>query len=105
MWPDSKRAVDVKTAAAIAAVARDGGATPVGVFVSENADAIAEACDAARLSVAQLHGDGARAAMLLLPSALQVSAHVCRKCPHALAVFCGGNEKPLSTGLNRTWIY
>ena len=73
MWPGSKRAVDVKTAAAIAAVARDGGATPVGVFVNENADEIADACEAARLPVAQLHGDGARAAMLLLPSALQVS--------------------------------
>ncbi len=79
MWPDSKRAVDVKTAAAIAAVARDGGATPVGVFVSESADAIAEACQAAGLPVAQLHGDGARAAMLLLPSALQV--RVCQASP------------------------
>ena len=76
MWPDSKRAVDVKTAAAIAAVARDSGATPVGVFVSENAGAIADACEAARLPVAQLHGDGARAAMLLLPSTLQASTCV-----------------------------
>ena len=73
MWPSSKRAVEVRTAAAIAAVANDGGAVPVGVFVSENADAIAKACEAASLPVAQLHGDGARAAMLLLPSALQVS--------------------------------
>jgi phosphoribosylanthranilate isomerase len=45
MWQGSKRAVDTKTAAAIAAVARDSGAVPVGVFVSENADAIADACE------------------------------------------------------------
>ena len=55
MWQGSKRAVDVRTAAAIAAVARDSGAVPVGVFVNENADAISDACQVAPSLSAQAH--------------------------------------------------
>ena len=72
MWQKAKRAVDAKTAAAIAAVARDGGAAPVGVFVDETYDEIVERCELAGISTAQLHGDGARATLQLLPSALEV---------------------------------
>ena len=57
-------------AAEIAAAAREGGAEPVGVFVEEGAAAIEAACDAAGLRTAQLHGDGARAALRTLPERL-----------------------------------
>lgn len=52
--------------------ARSGGARPVGVFVDEDAATIARRCDAAGLAFAQLHGDGARAALFDLPLALPV---------------------------------
>ena len=57
-------------AAEIAAAAQEGGAEPVGVFVEEGAAAIEAACDAAGLRTAQLHGDGARAALRTLPERL-----------------------------------
>jgi phosphoribosylanthranilate isomerase len=44
----------------------------VGVFVDEDAEAIASACATARLDAAQLHGDGARAAFAALPTDLPV---------------------------------
>lgn len=73
MWQGAKRAVDAKTSAAIAAVARDGGAVAVGVFVDESFDQIIHRCELAGISTAQLHGDGARASLQLLPSTLEVS--------------------------------
>ena len=44
----------------------------VGVFVDEDAASIASACADAGLDLAQLHGDGARAAYLALPPSLPV---------------------------------
>eukprot|EP00976_Prorocentrum_cordatum_P105164 1194174-Prorocentrum_minimum.AAC.2 len=38
IWPKSKRSIGVEIAKEVAAAAREGGAEPVGVFVSENAD-------------------------------------------------------------------
>ena len=72
MWPKAKRAVSDETAAAIAAAAARGGAAAVGVFVDEDAPTIARRCAAAGLKVAQLHGDGARAALAGLPADLSV---------------------------------
>ena len=44
----------------------------VGVFVDEDADTIARACEEAELDLAQLHGPGARDALLGLPRSLEV---------------------------------
>mmetsp|Transcript_57368 Transcript_57368/g.181616 ORF Transcript_57368/g.181616 Transcript_57368/m.181616 type:complete len:217 (+) Transcript_57368:1304-1954(+) len=54
----------------IAAAAKEGGATPVGVFVKEGAPELVEACDAAGLSYVQLHGDDARAGLSKIPMKL-----------------------------------
>jgi phosphoribosylanthranilate isomerase len=72
MWPKAKRAVSDEVAAAIVAAAAARGAAAVGVFVDEDAATIARRCRAAGLGVAQLHGDGARAALAGLPGDLQV---------------------------------
>eukprot|EP00199_Chlamydomonas_sp_CCMP681_P005505 CAMPEP_0119105080 /NCGR_PEP_ID=MMETSP1180-20130426/3136_1 /TAXON_ID=3052 ORGANISM="Chlamydomonas cf sp, Strain CCMP681" /NCGR_SAMPLE_ID=MMETSP1180 /ASSEMBLY_ACC=CAM_ASM_000741 /LENGTH=243 /DNA_ID=CAMNT_0007090037 /DNA_START=266 /DNA_END=997 /DNA_ORIENTATION=- len=64
MWPKAKRSVSDAVAMQIANVAKQHGAQPVGVFVDESADLIVERCDRAGITVAQLHGDGARAALL-----------------------------------------
>lgn len=72
MWPKAKRAVSDGAAAAIAAAARRHGAAAVGVFVDEDAATITRRCRAAGVGVAQLHGDGARAALQGIPSDLQV---------------------------------
>ena len=40
IWPKSKRSIGVEIAKEVAAAAREGGAEPVGVFVSENADEV-----------------------------------------------------------------
>jgi phosphoribosylanthranilate isomerase len=73
MWPQAKRAVSDETAAAIAAAARRHGAQAVGVFVDEDAATIARRCGAAGVGVAQLHGDGARAALDGVPPELEAS--------------------------------
>ena len=85
MWKKAKRAVNAETAAAIAAVARDGGAVPVAVFVDEDCDEIVGRCALAGISTAQLHGDGARATLQLLPSALEVWGGVATHPPTASA--------------------
>ncbi|GBF94406.1 phosphoribosylanthranilate isomerase [Raphidocelis subcapitata] len=72
MWPKAKRAVSDETASAIAATAARHGALAVGVFVDEDAATIAARCGRAGIPVAQLHGDGARAALGGLPERLQV---------------------------------
>jgi hypothetical protein len=48
------------------------GAQPVAVFVEENAADITRACAAADVSIAQLHGDGAKGALGDLPPDLKV---------------------------------
>ncbi|PNH06611.1 N-(5'-phosphoribosyl)anthranilate isomerase 3, chloroplastic, partial [Tetrabaena socialis] len=72
MWQKAKRAVSAETAAAIAGVARRGGARAVGVFVDEDAATISARCLAAGIPVAQLHGDGARSALPDLDPSLEV---------------------------------
>lgn len=73
VWPKSKRSVCVSLAREIAAAARENGAEPVGVFVDESAAEIERACSDADLTIAQLHGDGARASLLQgLPESLKV---------------------------------
>ncbi|XP_024400671.1 N-(5'-phosphoribosyl)anthranilate isomerase 1, chloroplastic isoform X2 [Physcomitrium patens] len=73
VWPKSKRSVTVSLAQEIAAAARENGAEPVGVFVDEDAEQIERACNDAKLGIAQLHGDGARASLLQgLPESLKV---------------------------------
>jgi phosphoribosylanthranilate isomerase len=73
MWPGARRAVPPAQAASIAAAGRAAGAKAVvGVFVDEDADAIVAACSAAGITTAQLHGDGARAALPHLPPHLSV---------------------------------
>ncbi|CAM6104408.1 unnamed protein product [Calypogeia fissa] len=72
MWPHSKRSVkSMSLAREICAAAQEFGAEPVGVFVSESASEIERVCDAAGLSFAQLHGDGARASILELSRSLK----------------------------------
>jgi phosphoribosylanthranilate isomerase len=72
MWPKAKRAVSDATAASISAAAVAGGALPVGVFVDEDAATINQRCRASGISIAQLHGDGARQALQALDPELQV---------------------------------
>jgi len=72
MWPKAKRSVSDATAAQIAAAAARHGAEAVGVFVDEDADTISRRCKAAGIRLAQLHGDGARAALPGIPADLQV---------------------------------
>ncbi|KAL6749425.1 hypothetical protein V8C86DRAFT_2847270 [Haematococcus lacustris] len=68
MWPKAKRAVCDTVAQQIALAAKRGGAQAVGVFVDESADTILARCAAADIEIAQLHGDGARAAAAALQS-------------------------------------
>ncbi|KAK9822225.1 hypothetical protein WJX81_001438 [Elliptochloris bilobata] len=72
MWQRGRRAVSPATAQRIAAVAHRHGVQAVGVFVDEDAVSIATACTDAGLDMAQLHGNGARAAYLALPPELPV---------------------------------
>jgi phosphoribosylanthranilate isomerase len=77
MWPKAKRAVSDGAAREVAAAARAGGALPVGVFVDEGAAEIERRCRASGLRAAQLHGDGARAALAELdPEAVPVVVYV-----------------------------
>lgn len=71
LWPKSKRSVAFDVAAEIASKAKEGGAVPVGVFVDESAEEIIAACDAVGIDHAQLHGDGARAALKDLPTRIR----------------------------------
>jgi phosphoribosylanthranilate isomerase len=59
-------------AAQISAAAKENGAEPIAVFVDESAADIIEACAAADISIAQLHGDVARGALGDLPPDLRV---------------------------------
>ena len=72
LWPRAKRSISSSTAREVAAAARRHGAEPVAVFVDEAADTIARVCREADVRVAQLHGDGARAALPHLPPDLAV---------------------------------
>ena len=76
LWPGSKRSVkDGAEAKRICDEARAGGARSVGVFVSECAAEVVAACEAAGADLAQLHGDGARAALPELLSARERGEH------------------------------
>lgn len=72
MWRKAKRAVSASTAKDIASLAADYGIKSVGVFVDESAQQIQEACGAAGVHVAQLHGQQSRQALFSLPESLQV---------------------------------
>lgn len=61
LWPHSRRSISLRTATEIAAVAHDAGATPVAVFVDEDAQTIAHVCKHSNIAVAQLHGPDSRA--------------------------------------------
>ncbi len=88
LWPNAKRSISTEVAAEIATITKAKGARPVrpagwrvfsvpawlsaslsaprvmcwqvGVFVDEDAETIVRKCKAAGISIAQLHGDGAR---------------------------------------------
>ena len=94
LWPKSKRSVAPAAAAAIAAAAREGGAEPVGVFVDEDAAQIVAACQAAGVQIAQLHGDGARAALPALPSSLRVIWVVAADADGKLSTPLPGDQHP-----------
>ncbi|KAL4452784.1 hypothetical protein ABPG75_008446 [Micractinium tetrahymenae] len=72
LWPRAKRSVGGSVAAGIAAAARRHGAEPVGVFVDEDAATIERVCAETGVRIAQLHGDGARAAVPHLSPDLSV---------------------------------
>jgi phosphoribosylanthranilate isomerase len=77
MWPKAKRMVSDQTAKEIADASRARGALPVGVFVDEGAAEIERRCRASGLRAAQLHGDGARAALRELdPEVVPVVVYV-----------------------------
>ena len=71
MWQKAKRAVSASTAKDIASLAGDMGIKSVGVFVDESAQQIQDACVAAGVHVAQLHGGPSREALFGLPESLQ----------------------------------
>lgn len=60
LWPGSRRNVNTATARQIATVAKDAGATPVGVFVDQNVSSISTMCEESNLPIAQLHGPACR---------------------------------------------
>lgn len=68
LWPKSKRSVTVDIAEDIAHAVRLHKAEPVGVFVDEDALTMEKCCNAANISIAQLHGEKARLSLLKLPS-------------------------------------
>ena len=70
--PRFRRFVDLKTTKQIAAIAHRAGIPIVGVFVDEDAEAIALRSSQADLDLVQLHGDTARSALPGLPRQLQV---------------------------------
>ena len=73
LWPRARRSVPPAAARSIVAAGRAAGAKQVvGVFVDEDAAAIEAACVSAGVTVAQLHGDGARAALPHLPAWMEV---------------------------------
>ncbi|KAL4858962.1 N-(5'-phosphoribosyl)anthranilate isomerase 1 [Chlorella vulgaris] len=72
LWPKAKRSIPAAVARQVAAAARAHGAEPVGVFVDEDAATIASMCEESDVLIAQLHGDGARAALPALPTHLSV---------------------------------
>ncbi len=76
LWPNAARSVTVAAAADIAQASLEHGARPVAVFVDEDADTIARVCLEAGISIAQLHGDGARASHADLPPTLEVGLRV-----------------------------
>lgn len=67
MYKASKRYVDLKTAATIAAAAKRGGAIPVAVCVNQTAQEIIKLCNDSDISVVQLHGDVSREQQAQLP--------------------------------------
>ena len=71
LWPKAKRSIPPSTAKAIAAAARQHGASPVAVFVDEDAETIIRVCQESDVDIAQLHGDGARSALPFLPTTLR----------------------------------
>ncbi|PRW61333.1 N-(5 -phosphoribosyl)anthranilate isomerase chloroplastic-like [Chlorella sorokiniana] len=70
LWPRAKRSISPAVARQIGAAARAHDAEPVAVFVDEDAATIERVCDEAGVRIAQLHGDGARAALPHLPAHL-----------------------------------
>ncbi|CAG9465214.1 unnamed protein product [Pedinophyceae sp. YPF-701] len=99
MWQKAGRAVSAEAARAIADAASAGGALPVGVFVEEGAEEIAERCRAAGLRVAQLHGDNARAALNHLPPSDELSIiYVIQVTPE------GELMTPLPEGRKPEWV-
>jgi phosphoribosylanthranilate isomerase len=72
LWPKAKRSISPQVARRISAAARRHASAPVAVFVDEDAATIARVCQESDISIAQLHGDGARAALPDLPPHLQV---------------------------------
>lgn len=68
----SSRFITVEEAKAIVASLKNTHVTPVAVFAEQTADKIIQICNEAKISVAQLHGDGARTAIQLLPKSFRV---------------------------------
>lgn len=56
-YPGSRRYVPAGSAAAIVRAVRDGGATPVGVFVNERPEVVLAVCRDLGIGVVQLSGD------------------------------------------------
>lgn len=71
LWPKAKRSIPPATAKEIAKISREHGASPVAVFVDEDAETICKICEESGVDIAQLHGDGARSALTGLPSSLR----------------------------------
>lgn len=66
-YPESTRYVDIDTAKTIAEAVRVAGATPVGVFVDQDAQAIQHFCKHTGVNTVQLHGEVSRQANAFLP--------------------------------------
>jgi phosphoribosylanthranilate isomerase len=71
LWPKAKRSIRPSTAKEIAKIAREHGASPVAVFVDEDAATICRVCEESDVDIAQLHGDGARSALADLPPSIK----------------------------------
>ena len=100
MWPRAKRSVPADVAAAICAHAHGRGARVVGVFVDEDADAIAQCARQAGLDLVQLHGNGARSSLHSLPEELP-AIYVLQATPEGAIQTQLPSEGPSANGSHR----
>ena len=73
----SKRYIDIDIAQKVSHMAKQGGATPIAIFVDHEADEICEIINKLGIDHVQLHGDIARKQIDLLPKKISIIYALC----------------------------